>query len=59
MTALVASDLYKIQDISARNRAAVKVLEEAGYKVTLERRTTPRSQRKPQLTIINGDETTR
>lgn len=32
------SDLYAIEDRAARKRAAVKVLEELGYAVTLERR---------------------
>ena len=51
--ALLTSDLYKVKDITARCRAAVKVLEEAGYVVTLERRTTPRPKPKTRLKLIS------
>jgi len=57
LKALWASDLYKIKDITARARGAVKVLEELGYEVILNRRTTPRPQKKPSLTVVSDDET--
>ena len=58
LKALLRSDLYKIRDQTDRGRAAKKVLEELGYEVTLKRRTTPRPQQKPNLTVVSDDETT-
>ena len=56
LKALVASDLYKIKDATARVRAAVKVLEEAGYEVILEQRSKPRTASKLHLRLIDDDE---
>ncbi len=48
------SDLYAIADRNARARAAVKILEEAGYDVHLERRTTPPPKRsRPRLKVVD------
>ncbi len=48
------SDLYAIKDRSARARAAVKVLEERGYEVYLEkRRGPPPKKRKPHLRVVD------
>ena len=47
-------DLYAIKDTTARARAAVKVLEELGYKVSLERRRgPPREKHKPHLRVVD------
>ena len=35
------SDLYQIKDITARGKAAIKVLEELGYEVSIKRRHEP------------------
>ena len=56
LEALFISDLYKIEDSAARIKAAVKVLEEAGYEVILERRSKPRRVRKSNLMIVGDDE---
>ena len=49
------SDLYAISDRSARERAAVKVLEELGYEVSLEGRRGPaRKKREPHLRVIDS-----
>jgi hypothetical protein len=51
---LLQNDLYAIRDRTARKNGAVKVLEELGYLVTLERRSSaakPRS--KTPLTLVS------
>ncbi len=52
----LSSDLYAIKDISARARAAVKVLEEMGYEVGLWRggNWPPKKKRKPFLRVIDS-----
>ena len=49
-------DLYAIKDISARARAAVKVLEEQGYEVGLRRggNWPPKKKRKPFLRVVDS-----
>ena len=49
------SDLYAIKDLSARARAAVKVLEEQGYEVWLgRRRGPPPKKREPHLRVVDS-----
>ncbi len=49
------SDLYAIKDITARERGAVKVLEELGYEVSLIRRSGPPPKRhEPRLRVIDS-----
>ncbi len=49
------SDLYAIKDIAARERGAVKVLEELGYEVSLIRRSGPPPKRhEPRLRVIDS-----
>lgn len=49
------SDLYSIRDRTARARAAVKVLEELGWIVTIERRQgPPPKQRQPYLELVKS-----
>ncbi len=52
----LSSDLYAIRDISARGRAAVKVLEEQGYEVGLRRggNWPPKKKRKPFLRVVSS-----
>jgi len=45
------SDLYSIEDTFARKRAAVKVLEELGYAVSLERRGPVRKPLPPKVKL--------
>jgi hypothetical protein len=52
LKAAIKSDLYAIRDRDARIRAAVKVLEEAGFEVFLERATARRKGPKPNLRIV-------
>ncbi len=56
MLKLLSSDLYAIRDISARGRAAVKVLEELGYEVGLRRGESwpPKKKRKPFLRVVSS-----
>ncbi len=53
---LLSSDLYAIKDISARARAAVKVLEEQGYEVRLRRggNWPPKKRRQPFLREVSS-----
>ena len=55
---LAMSDIYKIRDQTARCRAAVKVLEEAGYEVELLPRGSSRKKPRPNLKVVrdNGEE---
>ena len=55
---LIRSDIYKIRDQTARCRAAVKVLEEAGYEVELLPRGSSRKKPRPNLKVVrdNGEE---
>ena len=49
------SDLYAISDRSARARAAVKVLEDQGYEVSVRRRRGPqRKTREPHLQVVDS-----
>ena len=49
------SDLYAIKDHSARGRAAVKVLEELGYEVSLDRRSgPPPKEPAPRLRVVDS-----
>ena len=49
------SSIYAIRDRSARGRAAVKVLEELGYEVTLERRRGPPTKKRgPHLRVVDS-----
>ncbi len=49
------SDLYAIKDHSARERAAIKVLEELGYEVSLTRRSgPPPKKREPHLRAVDS-----
>ena len=52
----LSSDLYAIRDISARGRAAVKVLEGLGYEVGLRRGGSwpPKKKRKPFLRVVSS-----
>ena len=52
---LLRSDLYNIQDQTARRRAAIKVLEEMGYEVELFRRGSPRVKPTPNLKVVGDD----
>ena len=55
MLRALRSDLYAIRDSSARGRAAVKVLQEMGYEVVLERhRGPPRKTREPHLQVVDS-----
>lgn len=54
-TRLIQGDLYKIRDDTARAKAAVKVLEELGNVVTLERRSGPPPKPPgPSLSLVGG-----
>ncbi len=52
----LSSDLYAIKDLSARARAAVKVLEEQGYEVGLRRggNWPPKKKRKTFLRVVSS-----
>ena len=55
MLKALSSDLYAIRDLSARARAACKVLEEQGYEVGLRRRSgPPPKKRKPFLRVVDS-----
>ena len=55
MLKALSSDLYAIKDLSARARAACKVLEEQGYEVWLERRRgPPPKKREPHLRVVDS-----
>ena len=51
----MTSDLFAIQDLTARKRAAVKVLEDGGYVVLLTRRSGPPPKKhEPQLRVVKS-----
>ncbi len=52
----LSSDLYAIRDLSARGRAAVKVLEGQGYEVGLRRggNWPPKKKREPFLRVVSS-----
>ncbi len=58
MLKLLSSDLYAIRDLTARARAAVKVLEEQGYEVGLRQggNWPPKKKRKPFLKVVASQE---
>ncbi len=53
---LLSSDLYAIKDLAARGRGAVKVLEEMGYAVWLEKggNWPPKKKRNPVLRVVSS-----
>ena len=53
---LLKSDLYAIRDSSARGRAAVKVLNELGYEVSLEPRSGPPPKKpEPRFRVVPSE----
>lgn len=52
---LFQSDLYKIRDLTARRRAAIKVLNELGYKVYLKPLREKPTKSIPNLKLISNE----
>ncbi len=52
----LSSDLFAIKDLAARGRGAVKVLEEMGYDVWLQRggNWPPKKKRNPVLRVVSS-----
>ena len=54
---LLKSDLYQIKDRTARAKAAVKVLEELGFEVTLQKRERQQPKKtRHHLKLVKPDE---
>ena len=54
---LLKSDLYQIKDRTARGKAAVKVLEELGFEVSLEKRERQQPKKaRNHLKLVKPDE---